>query len=1645
MLEHKYAATLLASVLTSTAAGELGDDCAPELVRLQASDVSPVDDIVLDGRTADGGTRRVSIGVRRNPALTAGDTASVKLIRSFLRVVTDNWSEVAAGRWRVALAVAVPSKTVQEVNNLALIAQSSSSGDVFREMVARDKATNSDDRDRLAHLDALAQKAAAGEAALAAVDPQELTWRWLSALRMHLLRIEGVDQSDRTASVVSLQHLLPGGTTLQADALFGDLAELSGGWAATAARVDPRLLRRSLSGHLLLRSPTYLQAWSALDGLAGRLRDGVRPELAAEGVNLELPRAEARAQLAAAMETAGRESSALVVTGEPDVGKSAITLRVVESLQRGGAVVLALSLRDLPSPVVDVEKLLGATIRDVLGSAETGPLRLLVVDGAEGVLEGRGDLLRELAAVSMQNGIGVVAVTRSDGSARVRDVLHRATLLAGDTTVPAEHVVGRLTTAERQDLVDTFGALNRLSADARLEWLVGRPGLVDMLLRAGAIAGSADFMCEADVFAAVWNGLIRNHENPGPKGSSPDDREDTMLALARRALGEQVVAMPAGNARAELRSEGMLRAAANPALASGDELATDLIRDLALCRLFQTVGWAPLRTGGAPRWAIRAVSLACQVKLLVGDSAAAWRDLYAVFAEISSAEGRRWAEMPFDALLALGNADEMIGALRDELADDEQAGLKTLLRLAEQRYVDATLGDPFVLAHIVKATFCSDRSVGPRYWRFGGRGLGDSIRTLVLAWLRGMVRDGRGPDALRQDVRDRILAVAPASFDEFAVEALATLGPDFDAPAEQWLRRIAADDPSRLHPAVESAAAVRSLSQARPNLLIELTEAYYIESPDPEDGWGYGGGYPNDGIRDHRITAGSPGPLAAWFYGPFLMLLNTLPVDALAMVNRILDHGAEHAVSPDRGRRAWDCEPVDSDGDPAGIDLDIPPIGGRHYVGDGSVWGWYRGSTNGPNPCVSALLAVERFADHLIKINIPLADVVDLLLRDCHNMAMPGLVVGMLIRHLGAVGDLLDPWLGYPAVWYLEFSRTTSEKFNVRVQGADPDVVGRELRGLAPPNVVAEMTFRAFAAGDQARLEALATVADELLTRAREAQGGEADLDDRLVVAERWASMFSPDNYAPRRTANGAVLVQYEEPESVANVLASRAEEFALAGESARLELTYSIQSQNPDGPPTEKLLADIALARRLTIDPAAQGSLNPQDPVAAVASAAIVSHTAGRLTADVDDLRWAAGVVLEAALNPRVDDWSSASVVYPMAADRSAAQAVPALLLPVLAQLGIDESRVRESLEGLATSPFNEVRTAFVAGSAPVWAAPCTVGPTSGGCRQHKALWTAAQSGLRDCRLGPFNEQGQKTLRDELPPPYTETLPTVGEADLMVDLLAMPIANTFAARTAVCLGQEAAALLAVMLDAHRRGLDHWSAKGYSGYRDRQREPVVRVLLKLAIEGEAGPLEEHLRTFAANASALQCLLHDIAVLSTYDDDLRSALPTIWPAVLGTTLDAIDEGADLRGSRHWVDYALGYLLPTPQLRPEDRDPDGTLARARTGWLPPEALNDFSDRWIALAAGEPKAADAVAQFARTTSSAWQSSTALGWLERIIGDRYDKCANHLWFVTAWLEDLRESAHLGPESLSRLRRIVDGLVFAGDSGAVTLQRIEE
>lgn len=1639
VLEHCYGAVLLAHLLTGAPVPMLGDDVTPVKVQFQAGDVSPVDDLLVVGRVGDGSERVLAIGVRRAPTLVASDAPSARLLSSFLRVIGTHWPEIQQGRWRLGLAVAAPNPAVSQLQKLCATARATPDAGVFHDAVAAPGKTSRNVWDRLVHVQDLVRLA--DQAVGSGLDPEELTWRLLSSLSVVELRLEGADLSDRTGAVERLQAVTRDGTPASADALFSRLIELAGRYAPSGAQVTESSLRRDLSGLPLARSSSFVKAWRILDFLASSLRDHTRSSLEGPSGSLRLERRKARADLADRMAQTAATGGALVVDGEPQVGKSALTLRACELLEASERAVVSLSLRDLPRTILELDGLLGAAPVDVFAGLATGAGRLLLVDGAEAALEGRDGMLRDLAAAAFRSGMGVAAVTRRDALDEVRRILAEARRGAGGEGGLDRYEVPALAASEVQEIAAWFPALARLASEPRAGFLVTRPGLVDLILREGAYADLPEGpLSEADVFAVVWHAWVRRREVHTPGGPSPDARERALLSMARGLLMPEAPEVPPdADALPSLRSDGLLLPrGAQSAWVSGDRFGSDLYRDLAVTRLLVVDGWSVLERAGAPRGALRAARTACQAHLALPgtDSELARARLQATFDNLAERHGERWAEVPWEALLTLGAAREALGRVWPALLQDEQAGLRALLQLALRRFSELGFGDPAVLEPLVELACFGDR--GPnRPARHVQGDVGRLVREALLSWMRGLVRSEAGPQPLRQRVRDWLLAMEVEAYDKFLIEALALLGPDLDKRAEDFLRNVALHHSAYLAPAVEEDAPILALSAHQPDLLIALAEAYYVEPAD-RGAYGWTSALLHGGIRSHH-RAGAAAPLAGWYLGPFYRLLNVRPVETLAMINRLLDHAAHVRAVPDEDPEFGE-QPSSSV--PCGIDL--PWLSPRRFVGDAQVWLWYRRSSVGPYPCMSALLAVERFADHLVdNLDIQIAKVAWLLLKDCHNLAMPALVVGLLVRHLDKAGALLDRWLAQPEIWDLECQRVSEEGL-LHVQGPDPpDLVGRDRRRYTFRDVAAEMTMKAILAKDEARLETLRQVADELLRNARKATLDEASSPEEVATIQGWAALFRRENYRLYQDDHGRLVMEYTHPEDVAAALAASRKSLERDGEASRLLVTYACTEDRVA--PVATLLADLAVARDLLAHPADEAPNHPVDAAASVAAAGIVAHARGDASVPGEDLRWAAEVLVQAALQPRVTPRCLEASRYPMGADRSAAAALPSLLLPVFDGIGLDWGRVVEALRRCATSLFDEVRAAFAPGLKPVWEASCGVVPGLGLCR-HRVAWEVVNAGLQDCRLEPWGPGGQRCVSAPLDGPFEVTLPAVSTESLLVNRLTHPLVSAAkAARAGNCIAEEARRLLEVLFEAHRRGSEHWAEEGYAEHFNRYRSRVARVLAETAAAGDGGPLSDYVRAFASNPEALRQLLHDLAVLFTYDEAMRPDLPGVWRLVMQTALDAWEAGADLPPSGSCLDDALAGLVPKPTYDPGDRDFEATRTRARQGWATPEQIGDLVARWIPLARRSPDALDSFVGFAECASPAWQVTTGLEWTEALIDGAFSEVARRCWLLAEWLERLRGSGRLDAEGTKRWHRIVDGLAASGDRGAVRLQKTME
>jgi hypothetical protein len=575
-------------------------------------------------------------------------------------------------------------------------------------------------------------------------------------------------------------------------------------------------------------------------------------------------------------------------------------------------------------------------------------------------------------------------------------------------------------------------------------------------------------------------------------------------------------------------------------------------------------------------------------------------------------------------------------------------------------------------------------------------------------------------------------------------------------------------------------------------------------------------------------------------------------------------------------------------------------------------------------------------------------------------------------------------------------------------------------------------------AGNQERLAALYRVGDDLLHRARELMPDESE---ELAAIAGWASALHAENYHLVKLDDGRTQLQYEPPPEVTAGLAAANAEIGRGQQANRLLMKYAVAEDR--SAPVDTLTDDLALARAFAADPPSHG-LHPEDAVAGTAAAAIVAHANRRTQIADDDIGWAADVLVELALNPRLDRFASESSIYPMGGDRSAAIGLPTLLLPAFHTAQIARIGVERGITDCATSLFDEVRRALAVGLAPIWLAPCDEAPTGQRCR-HQIAWDAVEAGLRDCRLGEWDDEQQRRDIQPLDGPPAEALHTVATDQLLVNRLTGPlVASADAARGECCVAERAQHLLGALLEAHRRGAAYWATSGWS-HTDEDHRRVVRVLLNLAVAGDSEPLAQHIREFAGNAPALRQLLEDLSLLCTYDADLRQGLPTVWPAMMQIVLDKIDAGTDPRKDTHWGDWAVASLIPHPGLDSGDRDPDATLETASRDWIDPGVLDGLIARWLRIASGYPRAVDALVGLVETAPLAWQSTTGLRWVNELIGGNCAVIASRSWRLPGWLERLRAADQLQPPDTARLQQIVDGLAAHGDARAVALQRSDE
>ena len=1690
--ERKVAVQYLAHLLAGDTATELGGGRRVVSVAFQQAPVHPLDDLVVSAARSDEmqPSLVLTIAARRSPNLVVSDEKARELIQQFVRAVIDAPTE--GPETRLGLVVAGPQRHAEQLGKLADLAVVQMDAPGFFDLVRTPGKFDVALRGRLDQLQKLVEHALReiGEVEGGTALVECRTWQLLSRLSVLMPRLESPDETDWSGVVNSLTRVVPDSDPAAALRLRDRMADRANEYSPRAARVDLSILRRET--HALLDSTTrrHRHGWQTLDRIHQLARESVRAEITAGdgGRSVRLERSGAAMELLEVVSSV----DAVVVSGESGVGKSALAvlgLTAAGDADPDSLQALCINLRQIPKLAFELEAALGCPLSTLLSELSASQ-RILVVDGADAAAEDRFDAFRCLVDAARESAVKVIAVTSIDSKQVVFDTLREC--IHGGV---AEHVVSPLDDSEIDDIVGTFSELERLNANPRSRELLRRLVVVDLLVR-GQVSGTP--LTDADAMNEVWSGLVRRREL-SDRGF-PDAREMAFLRLAEVELddGERLDVISSIDPAAldGLRRDGLLRTSPDAPFQIGPEFAHDEIRRYAVARLFlaSESPTSRLLEAGVPRWSLAAARLACQVWLgRLGTSipppTGRFVALQASFdLLVAAGHESRWGDVPGEALLALADPEALLRDAWPELLDDSAAGLRRLARLVDQRLrggngvVDVIAVEPII-------TLLLEDSAP---WRSG-----DYARDLLRGWLRGHVvantgaghrlrillrrrlvdacaaagrrlaeereaveaaRAARTPEEIEQERqllekhsvlfseigyggrRARQRPEVPSEItDEVVLELLALLGPDLGDDGEAILRRVAEDAPSWLAPAVEELFTGRALAGRRRGLLVELTEAYYLD--DEVDDFGFDA----EGIRHHHARSVGVVPQAAWYRGPFVPLLSSDFRNGVGMLNRLLNHAARIRVGKlarlDRGDRRLVSDPPG----PYESELDIAGTR-RHYVGDEHVWRWYRGTGVGPYPCLSALQALERVCDQMIEIGVPIKSLVAILLDGCENLAMIGLIVGLLVRHLAGAKSLLDPYLTEPLIWHYEFGRVAHEASGF---AADSD-------GLAAPErrnwSLREAAMFTVVQADGERAAELRVLGETLTANARRLIGQEREhrpttevvsgtefAERQLVQVRAWASSLERDRYEINQTQDG-FSVQATPPDDVVQVLQGSHEDLELATKATRLFVRYHIDPTKESAEPIghDELTVDMATARKFLENPPSHGVFSPWDTPALVAAAALEAHLLQGAVLPEEVLSFAVEIVLrigESEARPRPFEFEG--TFFEEGADRSAARSLPLLLLPVAAQLRavLDEDDGWTTFErafcagiNFARAVADEVRLHLARGLDHLWKTPCV---KDGHCH-HDLGWRIATETMRFCVRGNWDpETGRRSVLP-LEEPVTESIAGVDDDSILVSRLDAAIrALAPAAMADMCVSAQARDLLQVLLVAQRRSLLACEDDRDPYSRGSHTLVSARALLALARDGDDAAIYEHLDAYADNSTLLGNLLRALSAAAEETPDRAATARRIWPKVVRHVLQLNQSGHTPFRNEYYGDMTLAALIPneTGELPYLYREVDGSPI---TWWDPLELVSEVEAWLVVPVAGNAICVNRLIGFVSVLGPNDQVHLGLPWVAKLVAADPIRIARGTYALTTWLIEMRSVA-ANAELLTTWQQVVDDLVVAG------------
>jgi len=1634
-LGHRVATCYLASLLLG--AGRPETDELP-VVRLafQTNPTEPVDDLRVEAER-DEDRVVVHVAARRAPQFVKSHAKTAKLVGTLLDQV-DTFGEDE--RAYVAVAVAGMTPAQKEVQLLASLARDNATEADFYAQVHEPK-RHAGYANRYAHLTGLVKTARPNTTQ---DELRGLVWSLLKRLWVLNFRVESDDETD-WVDIGNRLHPLARAGKSGADVRNELHSARATQFDQKGTVVDLSLLRRKIHSVLASDAGRSQAAWAHLDIEQNSAMVAVRHELAG---TVELPRTKLRTAVHAELTKAAANQRAVLVTGESGTGKSALTLSAAATLAAANSdfQCVVLNLRRTRDSVAALSADLGMQLADVLREM-SAPSRVLIIDAADAALEGRGPLLRELAAAAHAAEVGLALVAADTA---VEDA---ASALIGIYARPRRFDVPGLDDAELRFVgvrVPTIaGALRNLPTKS----LYRRLAVVDLLARTGTTVTTT--LDEWSCLELIWKNLIGRAAG----GSSAAARTEALLAMSEAKLelpeAQRSYPRPDPAALDALRAD--LLVAPENLRKPEPEFAHDEVRRFATAvRLVRAESVAgTLKASGPMRWSLSAAKLACEGRLAGADDPnAELAAQVAQFDAIGDASTVRWKDVPLEAVLEMPNAYDLLRHMLDASGAKADDVLATFVRVVSlhQRHedmVDVPRGEPVVRLLVEEVD---------ELWRED-----DEVFRLVCEWLHSALADGLPPgNPTRMALRELLLdhwrthhpATAPTDsfegpeeevvlniFDgrtkekrrkttvgreitqERYIELLALLGPDINYEVRACLSEVAAYTPSRLQPAVDLDWSAWGLGSYDPKFLLELTEAYYIDKQ--------GGGSWRfwNGIRDHR-SRGVWG-LSSHKFGSFWVLTRMCQhQDWIPVVNRMLNHAANIR-----------CRTTDGSGavDP-GSTLTLAIDGTeRTYVGDSSVWGWYRGNTNGPYPCMSALQAIERWVDRMVANGAAIEDVATALLDGCENLAMPALIVGATIRHLGEDPKVLDRYLVEPLVWRFDSIRVTQESVGF-LRASDDGITNPDRRKWHLRDIVGLLVMSA----DPERRTELKDLGAQLVANAARFDAGES-------TVRGWAAVLDADNMTVEPT-DGGKLVSVRLPEDIEEELAPMRADLARGDLLLGIQNKYWIPArQQKEGwtPPTPVEIAeDLAMVKDLHENPPAFAASDPNLALAYVAASAVRSAVAGHPEALGENATFAItsilGILRRAADNS-AHDIDSLRFENDIGTRGAAAAAIPHLLLPELAEqletAGATQDDVAAAATTLGTLAATGSCLEFARGCDTVWAHPCSGDPCI-----HLTLYQWALDLARLSEIGEFDEELQHSPRLFIAGDVIARIQEIRPDMLYTPRLSATIrALGRAASSSACVGETAQRDLAALLRAQSKAMVTQELSKDGHFIDdhgAETMTAARALLhnRSRVDASDDLLLEYITTLVPASHVFSSFLRDSAAVGAETQELADAARGVWPTLFAHVLDQMEaNNAIYDRTDSFNDYALSRLLPNHP--GTNQSLHNELGRLSFAWANADELVELVPRWLPHAAGRSSCLLALIQFLRQLPLETQLSDGLAWLGALCLSRSDRQLASYEPMDEWLVEIKPEADARGAGGDWLN-LVDQLVYAGNKALAAYSR---